>query len=47
MTSEQREKLHRDFIKARDAFDHAVEQVRRDRQRLVKAGLVRDDGRYP
>jgi hypothetical protein len=43
MTSDQKDKLHRDFIKARDAFHRAVEQVHRDRERLVKAGLVPDD----
>ena len=43
MTSEQRAKLHRDYIKARDAFHRAVEQVHRDRVRLVKAGLISAD----
>jgi hypothetical protein len=43
MTTEQREKLHKDYIKARDAFHQAVEQVHRDRVRLVKAGLISAD----
>jgi hypothetical protein len=43
MTTEQREKLHKDYIKARDAFHRAVEQVHRYRERLVKAGFVPAD----
>jgi hypothetical protein len=43
MTSEQRAKLHRDYIKARDAFHRAVEQVHRAREGLVKAGFLSAD----
>ena len=47
MTSEQRAKLHRDYIKARDAFHRAVEQVHRYRVRVVKAGLIYADDEAP
>jgi hypothetical protein len=47
ITSEQRAKLHRDYIKARDAFHQAVEQVHRDRKRLVTAGFVSADDEAP
>lgn len=43
LTTLQRQKIIDDYIRARDAFRRAVEEVRHDRDKLVKAGLVVDD----
>jgi hypothetical protein len=43
----QHQKIIADYIRARDAFHQAVEQVRRDRDTLVKAGLIADDDEKP
>jgi hypothetical protein len=43
MTSRQKEKLHGDFIEARDAYHRAVAQVHRDRKEFIRRGLIPAD----
>jgi hypothetical protein len=47
LTMAQHQKIITDYIRARDAFHQAVEQVHRDRDTLVKAGLIADDDEIP
>jgi Spy/CpxP family protein refolding chaperone len=37
---EQRRKLIKDYIRARDAYRRAIEEERRDYQELIRLGLI-------
>ena len=37
---EQRSKLIRDYVRARDAYRRALEEGRRDREELIRLGLI-------
>jgi Spy/CpxP family protein refolding chaperone len=43
LTPEQRSKLIRDYVRARDAYRHALEEERRDREELIRLGLIDAD----
>jgi hypothetical protein len=47
LTPEQRRKLIRDYIRARDAYRRAIEEGRRDHQELVRLGLIPADSSKP
>jgi hypothetical protein len=43
LTPEQRSKLIRDYIRARDAYRRALEEGPRDREELIRLGLIDAD----
>ena len=43
LTPAQRSKLIRDYIRARDSYRRALEEERRDREELIKLGLIDAD----
>jgi hypothetical protein len=43
LTPEQRSKLIRDYVRARDAYRRALEEARQDREELIRLGLIADD----
>ena len=43
MSARDREKLIRDYIRARDGYRKAVIESRRDYEELVRRGLIPDD----
>jgi len=47
LTYEQRSKLIRDYVRARDAYRRALEEERRDREELIRLGLIDADDKNP
>jgi hypothetical protein len=45
MSQREREKLIRDYIRARDDYRKAVADARRDYEELVRLGLIPSDNR--
>jgi hypothetical protein len=43
MSARDREKLIRDYIRARDEYRNAVVDARREYEELVRRGLIPDD----
>ena len=43
MSARQRDRLIRDYIRARDAYRKAVADAKRDYAELVRRGLIPDD----
>ena len=43
LTPEQRTKLIRDYVRARDAYRRALEEARQDREELIRLGLIDAD----
>jgi hypothetical protein len=43
MTFEQKQKLQGDYVRARDEYQRALEQVRRDREKFIRLGLMPGD----
>jgi hypothetical protein len=45
ITPEQRRKLIKDYIRARDAYRRGLEEARRDHEELVRLGLIPADSK--
>jgi Spy/CpxP family protein refolding chaperone len=45
ITPEQRQKMIKDYIRARAAYRRSLEEGRRDHQELVRLGLIRADSK--
>jgi hypothetical protein len=45
LSAREREKLIRDYLRARDDYRKAVADARRDYEELVRAGLMPGDGK--
>ena len=43
LTPEQGSKLIRDYIRTRDAYRRTIEEERRDREELIRLGLIDAD----